>query len=312
MTPDVPSGSSSWGARRHSNDELKDFVDVECPSTPLLSDACSDSSFSFVEPFSSPEATTEVLARAKGRKSADQQIIEEEASRSSRNVLLSYPPEQASLDQQELQLDDDECPSVSAPSDTGQQEATHAQNDVQYTEAKLRALEDLLVAESQKLSSGAPRHPQLTPNIREVQTTEHAIPPGKHALSHTATTTVLDERPMRPMVQLSITAFKTVFERHPVSLAGADAQQNEAQLSNSSTPDASLPDGGLTPLAIVVIVSAWVLCALLRSLVRSMANGESVQGGWIVEDLTVAIVSAVMTCIGFHVSLAERIEAYEE
>ena len=77
-----------------------------------------------------------------------------------------------------------------------------------------------------------------------------------HDVSLAATATVVGIQPTHPETKFSVAVTKTVFEKHPLVPAEAEDQPNTAESS------------GLTPLFTVVIISARILCALLRSIVR--------------------------------------------
>lgn len=309
MTPPAPSTPSTLGVQSRLVSQLETFVDVQRSASPLSSVASSE--FSFVEPSSSAEPAMDILARAEGRRSADQKIreIEEANFRSSVSAPLPDNAEHASFGQQELRFDDDECSSVSAPSDAGQQESAPARKDAQYTEVETTPTQGLTIASVQELFSHAPTHPRNKANEGGEQVFKQTFAPGDRALSLTATTTAVDIWSAKPGAKLTVAMPKTMFEQTTVGSAETEAHRNDGRPPAGSTSNVSLPDGGLTPLAIVLILSAWILCALLRSVVRSMATAEPVQASWVIADLLIAIAAALVTCIGFHVSLGGCVEA---
>ena len=206
---------------------------------------------------------------------------------------------------QELRFDDDRMP-VSTPSDSSEQENAPMEKDEQLKGTKPKPMvEDLTNADSHELSAGGSSQPRGAPILTS------AAGPNDVVKAFIATTVVPDTRPVQPAAQLSIFKPTTIFKHHPVALRKPGAQQSLVQQRDSSNPERSLPHGGLKGLAIVAIVGAWLLCALLRSLVRSMANGEPVRVSWIMSDMIVAVVLAVVTSAGFHVSLGGRVEVRE-
>jgi hypothetical protein len=96
----------------------------------------------------------DILARAEGRKSSEQQIkkTKQESFESSMTVAPAGTVNFVRLYQQELRFDDDGCSSIGVPY-AGQQEIVIAKKEVQQARAENNAVECLTVAAFQELSS---------------------------------------------------------------------------------------------------------------------------------------------------------------
>jgi hypothetical protein len=300
-TPSTPDHSSSSYMISHltsttlpskslslSMDLLEDFVDFQRSSSLSSSGASSSSDFSFLEPHSLLEPAVDILARAESRKSVEQRI----------------------KDVAELRFDGGGGSSVGASSEVRQTEAPSARKDVQDPGVEPSLVESMAVADFSALPSTAPTQALGSSAVEEVQVTEQVLVATNVVTD--AATVVIDTQPTRQVRQLSLITPKVVFEQLPLNLAETDSVPSEARPPSNSSPGAPLPHDGLNPLAIVIIVGAWISCALLRSLVRSMANAEPVQASRLILNLLVAVVLAVVTCVGFHVSLGGRVEVSED
>lgn len=307
LRPSTPSGGQSPSAG-----QIEDFVDIKRPSSSLSSAASSD--FSFVEPTRSPEPAKDILARAEGRKSAEQEIkdIEEEDFRSNMNGKAADSVALASSYSQERRFDADGCLPVIVSSDSDKRTTAPMREVVQQVKSGPSPLvKDVAHTGSRELTVGVPPHPQETPIMEEAQASVSAVYTSDEIQPVAATTGPPGTQPAQPAARLSIFKPTTVFEQDPVAQVETAAQQIELQQAKSTSSESSIPHGGLMPLAAVIIVSAWMLCALLRSLVRSMANVERVQADCVFADMIVSVMLVVATCVAFHVSLGGHVEVGE-
>ena len=226
----------------------------QCPSSGT------SSAFSFVEPFSSPEPAIDILARAEGRKSADQEIKEIEAENFRDSLSATYPP---SRHEQGF-----------APN------PSHSDQEQPGVVAK--RTQSLVLVDPREIFSYVPKSATGGPDGVSTRTCAAGQCPSF--------ATVITTAKIRPKPSMTI-------------LSTSEPKKLSKQASVSSMKVRASFSRGLTFVAAVTIFRAWMLCALLRSIVRSVIAAEPVHLGSVVADLVLAMVLAVSTCFVFHLSL---------
>jgi hypothetical protein len=98
----------------------------------------------------------------------------------------------------------------------------------------------------------------------------------------------------------------TVSNRLPVSLAESYNEPNPIKLFRPYKPVGSTTYQGLTYSAIVRIVGFWLSCAVCRIIIRPTFTTETVEANRIATELSLAMVLALFTCTGAHLSLGGR------
>lgn len=247
--------------------------------SPSSNHSSTSSGFSYIEPSSSPERAIDILARIKGHRSADQEIPETEEENFGSSVSFT---------------------------------ASDARSHTKIRRAEIentKASAMLVLGGPSEILSLEP----FDPEIQTVHGTPTAVPNQAPARSHpvlslASIATVIDVQPIQPASKLSVTAAITIFKLPPIVPTESDPQPNVRASPHPRVPVKPNSKNGLTPVAIIKITSAWLLCSLARSIVRSIATAEPVQASRFVADLVFSMVLAVMTCVGFHTTFGGGFE----